>query len=50
MMDTCTKTSNNLLNGPRKINSYGKKYSAEGFRAGVLYRKQVWYDASEVFL
>jgi hypothetical protein len=28
-----------------KINSYGQKYSAEGFRAGVLYRKQVWYDA-----
>ncbi len=30
-----------------KINSYGKKYETEGFRAAVLYRKQVWYDALE---
>jgi hypothetical protein len=28
-----------------KINAYGKEYGAEGFRAGVLYRKQLWYDA-----
>ena len=28
-----------------KINSYGKEYGADGFRAGALYRKQVWYDA-----
>ncbi|GAC1662258.1 MAG: hypothetical protein PVS2B2_28080 [Candidatus Acidiferrum sp.] len=28
-----------------KINSYAEKYRAEGFRAGVLYRKQLWYDA-----
>lgn len=28
-----------------KINSYGKEFQAEGFRAAVLYRKQVWYDA-----
>ena len=28
-----------------KINSYGEQYAAEGFRAGVLYRKQLWYDA-----
>jgi len=27
-----------------KINAYGKKYKADGFRAAVLYRKQVWYD------
>lgn len=27
-----------------KINAYGKQYGTEGFRAGVLYRKQVWYD------
>jgi hypothetical protein len=27
-----------------KINSYGKQYKAEGFRAAVLYRKQLWYD------
>jgi hypothetical protein len=34
-----------FLERAAKINSYGKKYGAEGFRAGVLYRKQVWYDA-----
>jgi hypothetical protein len=28
-----------------KINSYGKQYEAEGFRAGVLYRNQQWYEA-----
>jgi len=28
-----------------KINSYGKEFGADGFRAAVLYRKQVWYDA-----
>ena len=27
------------------INSYGKQYQAEGFRAAVLYRKQHWFDA-----
>jgi hypothetical protein len=27
-----------------KINAYGKQYRTDGFRAGVLYRKQVWYD------
>jgi hypothetical protein len=34
-----------FLERAAKINSYGKKYEAEGFRAGVLYRKQVWYNA-----
>ena len=28
-----------------KINSYGKRFRAEGFRAAVLYRNQEWYDA-----
>jgi hypothetical protein len=28
-----------------KINDYGKEFRADGFRAGVLYRKQVWFDA-----
>lgn len=28
-----------------KINAYGKEFGAEGFRAAVLYRKQVWFDA-----
>lgn len=30
-----------------KINSYLKEYRCEGFRAGVLYRKQIWFDALE---
>ena len=27
-----------------KINAYGKQFGATGFRAGVLYRNQLWYD------
>jgi hypothetical protein len=34
-----------FLERAAKINSYAKEYGAEGFRAGVLYRKQLWYDA-----
>jgi len=34
-----------FLERAAKINAYGQKYEADGFRAGVLYRKQVWYDA-----
>jgi len=34
-----------FLERAAKINAYGQKYEANGFRAGVLYRKQVWYDA-----
>jgi hypothetical protein len=34
-----------FLERAAKINSYGKQYGADGFRAGVLYRKQIWYDA-----
>lgn len=34
-----------FLDRAGKINAYGKQYGAEGFRAGVLYRKQLWYDA-----
>jgi peptidoglycan/xylan/chitin deacetylase (PgdA/CDA1 family) len=30
-----------------KINAYGREYGARGFRAGSLYRKQLWYDALE---
>ena len=37
-----------FLERAAKINSYGKEYGAEGFRAGVLYRKQLWYDALEL--
>lgn len=29
----------------RKINAYLDEFGAEGFRAGVLYRKQLWFDA-----
>jgi len=28
-----------------KINSYGREWGAEGFRAAVLYRRQEWFDA-----
>lgn len=28
-----------------KINDYGRKFRARGFRAGVLYRNQEWFDA-----
>lgn len=34
-----------FLRRATKINSYVRKYQAQGFRAGVLYRKQLWYDA-----
>ena len=27
-----------------KINEYGRKFAANGFRAGVLYRNQEWFD------
>jgi hypothetical protein len=27
-----------------RINAYGKEFGAEGFRAGVLYRKQLWFE------
>ena len=39
------KDKDQFLERAHKINSYGREYSAEGFHAGVLYRKQVWYDA-----
>jgi hypothetical protein len=36
-----------FLRRAAKINAYGKQYGAQGFRAAVLYRKQLWYDALE---
>ncbi len=36
-----------FLERARKINEYGRSYGAEGFRAGVLYRNQEWFDAFE---
>jgi len=41
------KNREEFLRRAAKINSYGKQYGAEGFRAAVLYRKQLWYDALE---
>ena len=34
-----------FLRRAAKINAYGKQFGAEGFRAAVLYRRQLWYDA-----
>ena len=39
------KTRKQFLERAAKINAYGREYRAKGFRAGVLYRKQLWYDA-----
>jgi len=38
------KNKQQFVERAAKINAYGKKYKTAGFRAGVLYRKQVWYD------
>ena len=34
-----------FLERAARINAHGMEFGAEGFRAGVLYRKQMWYDA-----
>lgn len=39
------KNREQFLNRAAKINAYGKEFGAEGFRAAVLYRKQLWFDA-----
>jgi hypothetical protein len=39
------KNRGQFLERAAKINSYGKELGADGFRAAVLYRKQLWYDA-----
>ena len=39
------KNREQFLERAAKINAYGKEFGAEGFRAAVLYRKQLWYDA-----
>jgi hypothetical protein len=36
-----------FLERAARINAYGRAYGASGFRAGILYRKQLWYDALE---
>ncbi len=39
------KNREQFLRRAARINEYGKDFGAEGFRAAVLYRKQLWYDA-----
>jgi len=39
------KNHKQFLERAERINAYGKLYRADGFRAGVLYRNQQWYDA-----
>jgi len=39
------KNREQLLKRAARINAYGREFHATGFRAGVLYRKQLWYDA-----
>ncbi len=39
------KNREQFLRRAEKINAYREKYGTEGFRAAVLYRKQLWYDA-----
>ena len=39
------KNREQFLRRAAKINAYREKYGIEGFRAAVLYRKQLWYDA-----
>jgi len=34
-----------FLTRVEKINSYGRKFGAVGFRSAILYRRQEWYDA-----
>ena len=34
-----------FLTRAEKINAYGKQFGAGGFRAAVLYRNQLWFDA-----
>lgn len=36
-----------FLERAARINNYLREFETEGFRAAVLYRKQVWYDALE---
>jgi hypothetical protein len=36
-----------FLRRAKKINEYGHRYNARGFRAGAMYRNLDWYDAYE---
>lgn len=39
------KNRQQFISRAGKINSYGRKWGSEGFRAAVLYRRQEWFDA-----
>lgn len=39
------KTRKQFLERAVRINEYAEKFKAVGFRAAVLYRKQLWFDA-----
>jgi hypothetical protein len=39
------KNREQFLRRAAEINAYGEKVGAVGFRAAVLYRKQIWFDA-----
>jgi hypothetical protein len=41
------RTRQHFLNCAKKINGYGRKFGALGFRSGALYRNLNWYDALE---
>ena len=45
MTDICTRLGNNFWSGRRRSTRTAGNTRAKGFRAGVLYRKQLWYDA-----
>lgn len=36
-----------FLRRAKRINEYGRRYNARGFRAGAMYRNLDWYDAYE---
>jgi hypothetical protein len=39
------KNREQFLARAKQINEYGREFRADGFRAAVLYRKQIWFDA-----
>lgn len=39
------KNRQQFIKRAAKINSYGRQWGADGFRAAVLYRRQDWFDA-----
>jgi hypothetical protein len=39
------RSRDEFLRRADRINGYGEQYAADGFRAAILYRKQLWYDA-----